>query len=1073
MDLSTLHVKRKIYVESARENNFEEGLLNLLTELYPDNAHFIYELLQNAEDAGATKILFELKNNKLIFSHNGTRAFNIKDVESITSIGNSTKKDDINTIGKFGVGFKAVFSYTKAPRIYSKDICFEIIDLFIPRLITPIHIDKEYTTKIIFPFNNESKAADRAFKEVAEHLDNLSDLTLLFLSNINEIIWNISENISSLKRFIDATNQIHIHNTKSNSTSHWLKYKKYLNTSNKLYVAIAYALKKNEKDIFEIIPTDGTVSIFFPAEKETSKLKFHIHAPFMSTVARDSIKNLPENTALIHDIAILTAESFFDIKNKGMLNIDFLHVLPFPDDYITNLYMPIQKKIFDIFQEEDFLPTESGDFTNAKYCYSTPSDIKRVIKREDLAILINKNIANIYFVKSPSMIQSRAGKFIQSLKIDKWEWKEFGDAIRNLNDEMHSQGKDSIKSKWIENKSMEWVQAFYALLLDALRKHEICFQEEIHKKVIYPLSSLIKLENHFNYKQNDIYFTNENKSLQDVKYVNYSTFNSGSNKKQKEKAKQFLIELGVKEVTEKEQIKLLLEDKYTYSTHNEDATKLNNIKHIKRFLDYQIDGNNMSFMSEYKFLLSTNADHKQWVRAQDIYIDEPYKKTGMTSLSTELNLKKLDDIYLELKSDENFIELLKQLGARYQLKIDEVNIFFNPDCSKLTNNGSIKKTTTKTINIDYTINNINQILDHCNLELSLLIWNTLCAVSSSVLRASFKQNGKAELRTADSQLVHSLKNHTWIPSKNGQFYKPQEITQNQLHHTIVYNNSNGWLDAIGFGENIEKEKETYKEKEAFAQELGFESLDELDILKQLTKQYSIDQLKDLINKPKIDTEKRTKTLRESVSYYKSDGESKPFHESNESGIVIKNEEKHQENIHQENIATTNTFTKSNKTIKTQNKDEIININQFLYEEYEGHCQVCGDTFADGNNNISKSKSLNFGKNRDINRKGNTISLCHKHWEIFNRDLVGHSYLKRIEHQEILSLEFMDNNYGIFDWVSKDDVNEKDDAFYMLDMEDSFSRDGLYFFPIKVFSKEKYIKFTKTHIMAFIDVWNNY
>lgn len=59
-----------------------------------------------------------------------------------------------------------------------------------------------------------------------------------------------------------------------------------------------------------------------------------------------------------------------------------------------------------------------------------------------------------------------------------------------------------------------------------------------------------------------------------------------------------------------------------------------------------------------------------------------------------------------------------------------------------------------------------------------------------------------------------------------------------------------------------------------------------------------------------------------------------------------------------------------------------------------------------------------------------------------------------------------------DWVSKDDINEKDDAFYMLEEEDSFTRDNLYFLPIKIFSKTKYIKFTKTHIMTFIDVWNN-
>ena len=61
MTFDDLSKKRRAYVESARENGFEEGLMRLLADLYPDNAHFIYELLQNAEDAGAHKVTFVLR----------------------------------------------------------------------------------------------------------------------------------------------------------------------------------------------------------------------------------------------------------------------------------------------------------------------------------------------------------------------------------------------------------------------------------------------------------------------------------------------------------------------------------------------------------------------------------------------------------------------------------------------------------------------------------------------------------------------------------------------------------------------------------------------------------------------------------------------------------------------------------------------------------------------------------------------------------------------------------------------------------------------------------------------------
>ena len=42
--------------------------------------------------------------------------FSLNDITSITGLGISTKKDDSTSIGKFGVGFKAVFQYTSTPQ---------------------------------------------------------------------------------------------------------------------------------------------------------------------------------------------------------------------------------------------------------------------------------------------------------------------------------------------------------------------------------------------------------------------------------------------------------------------------------------------------------------------------------------------------------------------------------------------------------------------------------------------------------------------------------------------------------------------------------------------------------------------------------------------------------------------------------------------------------------------------------------------------------------------------------------------------------------------------------------------
>ncbi|MCC6543073.1 MAG: hypothetical protein IT392_01045 [Nitrospirae bacterium] len=56
--IEELKEKRLRWIGANRENGFEEGILKLLTDLYPDKAHFIFELLQNAEDATSKSINF-------------------------------------------------------------------------------------------------------------------------------------------------------------------------------------------------------------------------------------------------------------------------------------------------------------------------------------------------------------------------------------------------------------------------------------------------------------------------------------------------------------------------------------------------------------------------------------------------------------------------------------------------------------------------------------------------------------------------------------------------------------------------------------------------------------------------------------------------------------------------------------------------------------------------------------------------------------------------------------------------------------------------------------------------------
>ena len=121
----------------------------LLANRYDDRTHFIFELLQNAEDAyarcqtknGKREVQFLLTPDRLEFSHWG-KPFDEKDVRGICGIDESTK--DLNSIGRFGIGFKSVYAFTDCPEIHSDTEHFAIDSYVWPKAtsLSLIHISE-------------------------------------------------------------------------------------------------------------------------------------------------------------------------------------------------------------------------------------------------------------------------------------------------------------------------------------------------------------------------------------------------------------------------------------------------------------------------------------------------------------------------------------------------------------------------------------------------------------------------------------------------------------------------------------------------------------------------------------------------------------------------------------------------------------------------------------------------------------------------------------------------------------------------------------------------------------------
>ena len=79
--------------------------------------HVLSELLQNADDAGATEASVHIEDGIFVFNHNG-RDFSEQDLSSLCRFGYSNKRS-LHTIGFRGIGFKSTFSLGDSVELYT------------------------------------------------------------------------------------------------------------------------------------------------------------------------------------------------------------------------------------------------------------------------------------------------------------------------------------------------------------------------------------------------------------------------------------------------------------------------------------------------------------------------------------------------------------------------------------------------------------------------------------------------------------------------------------------------------------------------------------------------------------------------------------------------------------------------------------------------------------------------------------------------------------------------------------------------------------------------------------------
>ena len=337
------------------------GLEAYVSESY--NSRSFIELLQNADDAKATKFYVKRSGDYLFVANNG-RPFNIKDLESLCRSASSNKVRG-TSIGYRGIGFKSVVSFAKEVHLVSGDfeITFskELSKKLIPQApkVPLIRIPHEVDDSVKNELANEIKAIqEEGFKtififsgvlanQIDEEYTSFASTTILFLNSIQVIKILLNKKVTANIAVVDENEKGRfLRVSTTDAISNWF----VCSDSN---CSIAFSM--NNGKVTRLPKNEAIIHAFLPTE-DSCGLGIVVNGDFSTDPSRRHLIMDETTVTVISNLAKLYASLLkYALSNKDKHIIDAL--MPYFDLKLIQLMKQsfekeFAKKIKEAFGKE-------------------------------------------------------------------------------------------------------------------------------------------------------------------------------------------------------------------------------------------------------------------------------------------------------------------------------------------------------------------------------------------------------------------------------------------------------------------------------------------------------------------------------------------------------------------------------------------------------------------------------------------------------------------------------------------------------------------------------------------------
>jgi hypothetical protein len=960
-------------------------------QFYSDQTHFVYELLQNAEDALRRRhivqpglglpnsVTFRLYSDRLEISHFG-QPFNLDDVIGISDILRGTKGDDPKQIGKFGIGFKSVYAFTATPEIHSGDEHFRIERYIRPHAAASRKTRPEETLFII-PFNHHKTTAKTAFSRIKERLSDLGIRTLLFLSSIDQVIWEVDGveqgrykrdcvHLSSISRRVILQGE----RGKKTEREQWMLFERPVDrphVKGGTKVEIAFLLQADSKTKIETVTpvSPSHLYVYFPTAKETH-LRFLIQGYYNTTPSRDNILiNDPWNEILIRETAQLVVDALVHFRDEGKINLSLLQTMPihsgeFPKD---SFFRPIFDEVRKAFQERPLLPASDGSYvTSGKAKLSRTSELRQLLSMDVLPDLFGTGVAFSWL--SDEITIDRAPELrtylMDDLKVEEVDPEKFA-------------GKVALH--FLQSRSDDWMAQFYGYLdgQKALwRPRETYYRQGVLRE-----KPFIRLEDGRHVPPFDSKGL-PNAYLPPEEQTDFPTVRRTI--AQKPEALKFLKNLGlqkpdlVDEVINKILPKYKVDrvDKFEVADHLIDIRKI--VKgYSTSFGDRKISL--LQLLQEVSFLQAINAQtlKREFKKPQQIYFrDEELD----LFLGGNPDIWFLDYIYPQYR------DTLHQIGVK-----DRIQIFARRSNSQgyviLVDYSGRHVRGVAGFDDDASIHGLDWAVERPTLERSQFVWNKLLVPFSQLIQGTVQTSSRQAFdgniwsEETVSPLGQLVINNAWLPNKAGEFHLPSELSLDDLSEDFIkdeklarqLNMKASSLRILAEDEGVDEtdlaliiqalknNPEAIRNLATEISKVAYSGDDSEEVEEEVPFSYH-NLLTETFSRPGKDTEP---------------GDiDDPFSEGE-----VNNPEMRRERVEKE-IQTDINLEPSRETrfkkVATNIWEAKDNqVREFLREQYYGKCQICGITFKkrDGEPYFEGLYLVSHTQKQWIDRPGNVLCLC--------------------------------------------------------------------------------------------------